>query len=361
MALPEGHTLPRRVSDWVDQALVHPGTATMTARSWSTYRAFVLAIANAIDPKSKTTTFSWASLGAAVLEVDPTAANSRASVDRYLRRLREWKLLGIVATGRTAAYAPKADGGTNERAVYVLSVRRPLQAVDSIETPPLKEACVLPRTHAREQPTQPHAEPLRGPTDPAAQARLGPQPAQRQLPAWPRAVTPKRKDDMLAASATLCRLIPVLRRITPQHVRSILRPYFLAGWTVADVHHAIDRRPSGTMWPHDGATGVDNVGAWLTYRLDAWRDAHDTVRRSNSQRIAAEQRENAARARARREAEDANRTAAAGPMSPGRLLARAVADAISTGRPLPDVLRQNGDLQAPPPVTRPLDAPPSSS
>jgi len=335
MAVPAGHTIPQRVSDWIDQALAHPDTATMTERSWRTYHATVLAIANAIDPKSKTTTFSWTSLAAAILEVDPRAASSRATIARYLRRLRDAKLLGVVASGRTAIYAPKGNGGINERAVYVLSVVRPLKAVDSIETPPLKEACVLPRTHAREQPSQPHAEPLRGPTDPAAQARLGPQPAQRQLPAWPRTVTPKRKDDMLAASATLCRLIPVLRRITPQHVRSILRPYFLAGWTVADVHHAIDHRPSGTMWPHDGATGVDNVGGWLTYRLDAWRDAHRTVRRSNSQRIEAEQRHNAALARARREAEAATRAAAAGPMSPGRQLARAVAEAIRTGLSVP--------------------------
>ena len=356
MAVPEGQTIPRRVSDWIDQALSHPGTATMTERSWRTHRAFVLAIANAIDPKSKTTTFSWASLAEAVLEIDPGAASSRATVDRYLRRLREWKLLGIVASGRTATYAPKGSGGINERAVYVLAVTRTLQPVDSIETPPLEEADVAPRTHAREDLAQPHAEPLRGPATWAAHARPSPLPAHRQFPAWPRTVTPKRKDDMLAAAAALCRLVPVLRRITPRHVRSILRPYFLAGWTIADVQHALDHRPSGTRWPHDGATGVDNVGAWLAYRLAAWRDAHGTVRRSNSQRIAAEQRHNAALARARREAEAATRAAAAGPMSPGRQLARAVAEAIRTGKPVP-TLPEQGGRQAPAPAPRPLDAP----
>src|SRR5699024_1183314 len=148
IAVPAGHTIPHRVSDWIDQALTHPGTATMTARSWRTHRAFVLAIANAIDPKSKTTTFSWTSLAKAALDIDPQAANSRATVDRYLRRLREWKLLGIVASGRTAPYAPKGNGGINERAVYVLSVTRPLNAVDSFETRALKEADVAPRTRA---------------------------------------------------------------------------------------------------------------------------------------------------------------------------------------------------------------------
>ncbi|MCM3662517.1 hypothetical protein M3148_16185 [Georgenia satyanarayanai] len=363
MALPEGHTLPRRVSDWVDQALVHPGTATMTARSWSTYRAFVLAIANAIDPKSKTTTFSWTSLAAAVLEVDPSAASSRASVDRYLRRLREWKLLGIVATGRTAAYAPKADGGTNERAVYVLSVRRPLQAVDSFETPPLEEVHVAPRTHARERLAQANAEPLRGPTTRAAQARHPQLPAQRQLPAWSRSVTPSSKDDMLRAADTLRHLSFPLRRLSARHVRSILRPFFLAGWSVADVHHAIDHRPDGSSYPHDGANGVGNMGAWLSYRLAAWQDPHGTVRRSPTQRIEAERRENAARTRVRREAEATRRATAAGPQSPGRLLARAVAEAIRTGRPLPAAALPEGARQAPQLVgeSRPLDAPHPSS
>ncbi|PYF96380.1 hypothetical protein SAMN05216184_11940 [Georgenia satyanarayanai] len=356
MAVPAGHTIPRRVSDWVEQALAHPGTATMTPRSWRTYRAVVLATANAIDPKSKTTVFSWTSLAAAVLEVDPTAASSRATIARYLRRLRDWKLLGVVASGRTAQYAPAAGGGSNERAVYVLSVLRPLQPVDSFETPPLKEAGVLPRTHARGDLAQTTPEPLRGPTPSAAQARPAPLPAQRQLPAWPRSVTPKRKDDMLAAAGTLRHLIPVLRRISPEHVRSIARPYFLAGWTVADLHHAIDHLPGGRRWPHDGADGVGNVGAWLSYRLAVWRDAHGTVRRSNSQRILAEQRHNAALARARREAEAATRAAAAGPMSPGRQLARAVAEAIRSGKPVP-TLPEQSRRQAPSPAPRPLDAP----
>ena len=359
IAVPAGHTIPHRVSDWIDQALTHPGTATMTARSWRTHCAFVLAIANAIDPKSKTTTFSWTSLAKAVLEIDPLAANSRATVDRYMRRLREWKLLGIVASGRTATYAPKGNGGINERAVYVLSVTRPLKAVDSFETPPLEEVDVAPRTRARGELAQPNAEPLRGPTTQAAQARHPQLPAQRQLPAWPRSVTPSSKDDMLRAADTLRHLSFPLRCLSARHVRSILRPFFLAGWTVADVHHAIDHLPNGTKHPHDGANGVGNMGAWLSYRLAAWCDPHGTVRRSRTQRIEAERRENAARARARREAEATGRTTAAAPQSPGRLLARAVAEAIRTGRPLPVAAIPEGGRQDPQLTgePRPLDAP----
>lgn len=362
MALPEGCTIPRRVSEWIDEALAHPGTATMTARSWRTYRAFVHAIANAIDPQTKTTTFSWSSLADAVAQADPQAGHSRASVDRYLRQLREWQLLGIVATGRTAQYAPKGNGGINERAVYVLAVTRRLRSVEGFETPPLGEACVAPRTRAGEDlaQAQAEAEPLRGRPHEAAQARQQHLPAHRQQPMWSRTVTPKRKDEMLAAAATLCHLIPAIgARLSPRHVRSILRPYFLAGWTLSDVQHAIDRRPNGDKWPHDGADGVSNMGAWLTNRLAAWLDTHGTVRRSQSQRVRAEQLELAARARARREAEAAARRGRARGLTPGRLLARAVREAIQTGAAMPEEVLGEASRQAPHPADqpRPLDAP----
>ncbi|MEE6289288.1 hypothetical protein V2J52_16665 [Georgenia sp. MJ173] len=357
LAVPAGQTIPRRTSHWLEEALAHPMTATMTAPALRTYRAVARAIANATDTATKTTNFSWASLGQAITELDPSAGHSRATVARYLSRLREAGLLGIVASGRRAEYAPKSQGpAINERAIYVLAVPRRLQVVDEDETPPLEEAYVPPHTHAREQLTSPQAEPLRGHAHQAAQARPPSVPAQRQLPAWPRSVTPRRKDDMLAAAGTLRDLVPALRGISSRYIRSVLRPYFLAGWTLADVQYALDHRPSGTKWPHDGATGVANLGAWLTHRIAAWTDTHGTVRRSPSQRIITEQRELAARARARREAEAANRLTAAGPWSPGRLLARAVAEAIRTGRPVPTVAEQGG-RQAPASTPRSLDAP----
>lgn len=349
-AVPKGRTLPRRVSQWRDEALAHPATSTMTARSWRSYRAFVLAIANAIDPRTMTTKFSWASLGAAVIEFDARAAHSRAGVARYLKLLHELQLLGTVATGRTAQWAPKGEGNTNERAVYVLSVARPLEAVEGFETPPLEEACVAPRTHARGDLAQAEAAPLRGTASQAAQARPDLLPAQRQQPLWPGGVTPKRKDEMLAAAQELQQRTPALRQISDRHIRSILRPFFLAGWTLNDVAHAIDQGPDGSKWPHDGANGVGNLGAWFKNRLAAWLDRHGTVRRSRSQRVRAEQLELAARARARREAEAAARRGKARELSKARLLARAVAEAIETGGPLPAELEDEGGRQAPHPA-----------
>lgn len=107
---------------------------------------------------------------------------------------------------------------------------------------------------------------------------------------------------MLLAAREVQRRSFTLRRITDRHVRSLLREFFLAGWTVADVLLALDRKPAG-RWRHDGAAAVDNVGAWVAYRLRAWRTTEGTVRRSPSTRAAAAHAENRARALARRETE----------------------------------------------------------
>lgn len=337
MAIPRGRYLPRRVSQWREEALAHSNTAAMTPRAWRAWQTYVHAIANAIDAGTMTTKFSWSSLAAAVREIDPKVGTSRARVAHYLALLRKAQLLAVVASGRSARYAPKTDN-SNERAIYVLCADRWLEAVDTNKTPPLEEAHVPPRTHTRAQHSPTNVVPLRGQNLLAAQARPDSLPAPRRQPLWPSGRTPKRKDEALLAARELQRKLPVLRRISTKHVRSVLRPFFLAGWTPSDIAHAIDHRPSGQIWPHDGATGVGNVGAWLTYRLGAWQDAYGTVAASRSQQAADRQRHQAARARARRETETAQRRQAAPANSPGRLLARAVLEALRTGRPVPTQL-----------------------
>lgn len=47
--------------------------------------------------------------------------------------------------------------------------------------------------------------------------------------------------------------------ISTQHLRSLCRELFLAGWNVVDIHRAIDSRPYGTTWPYSGAHNVRDV------------------------------------------------------------------------------------------------------
>jgi hypothetical protein len=80
----------------------------------------------------------------------------------------------------------------------------------------------------------------------------------------------------------------VLRRITTAYVVAVAGPHFEAGWTVADVLHALDWTPQGVRYTHDSVTGIENPGAWFAARLRAWTHQDGTPMRSPDQRAAAE-------------------------------------------------------------------------
>lgn len=214
---------------------------------------------------------------------------SRATVARAIGRLRAAGLLGVVATGRSGAYQPaKRDAGVAEAAVYVLCVPSPLsvagEPVDESETPTGSPVAV--------EGTPPHArasdgssEPLRGrswaaarPSAPRSERdELGSRPAD---PAGPGRCGP---DGRRLVAAELRGRFWTLRRITTAHVAWCVADFVAAGWTTHELGRAIDVRPDGTSWPHDGAEGVDNVGAWLRYRLAAWRGTDGSVLPSPAQ------------------------------------------------------------------------------
>jgi hypothetical protein len=113
-------------------------------------------------------------------------------------------------------------------------------------------------------------------------------------------------------------------------VRHQLVRFFRAGWTVVDLAWAIDHRPDGTPWPHDGAHGVLNPRGWLAHRLRAWRDDRGEPIRSRSQRAAAERARERAVQEARRQRDLLHQAEVAadrqqwGEDSPGRKQMRAL-------------------------------------
>jgi hypothetical protein len=99
----------------------------------------------------------------------------------------------------------------------------------------------------------------------------------------------RREAERLASLELQFRSFP-LQRISTAHVAAVCRPFPRAGWTVKDLKHAIDWRPNtDARYHHDGASGVDNVGAWLKYRLGKWVRPDGGFYRSPSQKLAAEQ------------------------------------------------------------------------
>lgn len=77
-----------------------------------------------------------------------------------------------------------------------------------------------------------------------------------------------------------------LRKVSPRYVRHLVQDFFAAGWTPADVLHAIDHLPDGRPWPYAGM--ARHVPGWTRHRLNAWRAATGAVLPSKSQRIEAD-------------------------------------------------------------------------
>ena len=239
-------------------------------------------LARSADWTSLTTRPTWA-------HVMHHAGIRRSTVAKYLRLLRDAGLLGVVETGSTPLIRPAVlyglvpAGAGNRAGEYVLCVPRPAitdvalrAAVDRNRTPPgfRQEARHTP-PHAREN-------------TPGADGH--------QTPATP----PGTPGETLAAMVDLQRRCPPLARITARHLRSILRRWWRAGWTSADVQHCLDHKPGGELWPHTDP--VRAVPGWIRYRLSAWLGPDGAPLRSPGQqrrgehhRQRAEQADRAAR------------------------------------------------------------------
>lgn len=207
------------------------------------------------------------------------------TVARLLQKLHRAGLLGRVAAGRAAQYAPVDDKGQRhaDSAVYVLAVPAPARdSGDEPVTPPhLQVSSNNPSPasarRAREDAAVAELEAVRK-SGRALSGRADRQliealPAASRTPFWDLDQVPANRTEMLAAAAEMRRRSFVLRRASLRAVRSVARDFFSAGWSVRDLLMALDRRPDGTSWPHAGAHGVRSVRGWFSHRLRRWRDA----------------------------------------------------------------------------------------
>ena len=154
----------------------------------------------------------------------------------------------------------------------------------------------------------PHAREETSSTDPAAPRPPAPAAAQRRevrtalgrrtAPLWPAhaTVAPSTAEATRRDWQQVHRLAGweiqyhalVLRRITTAYVVDVARPCFEAGWSIADILHALDWTPQGVRYTHDSVTGIENPGAWFAARLRTWTHQDGTPMRSLDQRAAAE-------------------------------------------------------------------------
>lgn len=259
------------------------------------------------DYETMTTRPGWDALAEA-------AQCTTRSVARILAQLEAWGLLGRVAGGRQAQYAAAGPDGEriNEAAVYVLCAPSPLalvakrteERVDINVIPPalggthLNKKKLTP-TRARERTSFDAATP-RQIISPAASGDPTPPPPYRPELQWPTHRTTKTPLQRLAAAAELRNQIFLLRPMSTKDLRSSLRDFFVAGWTTADIRHALEWLPDGSHWPHDSVPNLTHLcrkdaatrlRGWLAYRLQAWRTDSGEPFYSPSQRVEADRRQ----------------------------------------------------------------------
>ncbi|MFV2196081.1 hypothetical protein [Nocardiopsis sp. LOL_012] len=86
--------------------------------------------------------------------------------------------------------------------------------------------------------------------------------------------------DIHEACERLRREDPSLRGVDFAELRGAASRFFSAGWTLADLRHALDHRPDHAPWP----SGPEHSGTgWLRTRLKAWRTPDGDIRPSRSQ------------------------------------------------------------------------------
>ena len=266
--------------------------AAIIAAGWysnraENYWAVVQVYANWMDWADRTTRPTHARVH------ELAVVNGRHVSERTIKRVVAWlheqKFMGTVTPGMIPRYRPgralALDPG-NEAAEYVLTI--PHQRKDPLPAAGEDSTEFGPPSMSR----QGHSK---GPRTREAK------PA--DSPPWRLADRPQNRDEREAAADAMRARCEPLARLSTRHVATIARPWLTAGWTPADILHALDWRP-----PHEGGrrwkitAGIAAPGPWADWRLGHWRV--DGVITAPASQLAAE-------ADARRIAAQADRRAAA--------------------------------------------------
>ena len=357
-SVPEGCVLAPRVSVWLEAVREMAEARGLRDAQVETLVRVARGLCDWVDGASRTTRV----VNARVAEL---AGCCVRTVQRWLRRLEEWGLLGLVAGGRSARWAPlarsqDAEGRVvlerrNEAAVRSLVVPEGMVAAapalassssvvrgsvgnEGLAEPGCGSRChpypslgiLDPRTRARGGVSE-GLVPLRG-ADPHRGAAARPDgwvdPSRRRA-WWSPRRTRSTEEVVLRLARELQERLRVLRGCSDRYVMRVIKPFAEAGWSVGDLVIAVDRRPDGSSWPHSGDRGVREPARWLIHRLSAWLDGGGVPvaswrqeRRAAHERALAERRAAHERALAERARIAAERASWGGGLGPGQLAAR---------------------------------------
>ncbi|GIH81018.1 hypothetical protein Plo01_74470 [Planobispora longispora] len=279
---------------WLHLIQAHPAAAGRRADWWRNTTAVVWQLILHTGPDMVTSPrkgATWALLAA-------KAGVSRRTLADRLRWLREIGALFTLVSGSTPRYRPGCRGGRvddglgNLAAQYVLTA--PQAVLDAMDPEELERLTAMPHPAPgalteelwQDVPWPVEVLPVEVTRTPSVSmvalsdntspvyareesGQNGTSPATPER-TWPSTVTPETKPQMLEACRRLREDVHVLRRISPKHLRSLLRSALIAGATVSDVKHMLNVQPDGRPW---GYTDEPRwLPGWIRYRLAAWID-----------------------------------------------------------------------------------------
>ncbi|MFE3454953.1 hypothetical protein ACFXJ8_39125, partial [Nonomuraea sp. NPDC059194] len=298
-AVPEGSRRARSQVAWRRAVQEHPDAAVLRTDAYDNLSAVVWLLMRHADWSTMTTRPTWAVL------MERTRL-SKSSVAKWLAWLRERGLLGTVVSGSTVRYRKGTacgsinDGLGNIAAEYVLAIPTTLDPAPN-DAPSAAQPAPATPAEPVEVVGQPAALALvditRTPSEfpsgggelsPRRRAREATGPVDHGLAAATRAAKQHSKiikDRALVVAEDVRARSLDLRRLSAKHVRHLITEFVLAGWTAADVVHAIDHTPDGQPRPFAGS--AKHPAGWFRHRLAAWRDADSTPIPSRSQHLAA--------------------------------------------------------------------------
>lgn len=361
-SVPEGCVLAPRVSVWLEAVREVAEARGLRDVQVVTVVRVARGLCDWVDGASRTTRV----VNERVAEL---AGCCVRTVQRWLRRLERWGLLGLVAGGRSARWAPLARSQDAEGRVVL--ERRNEAAVRSLVVPEAMVAAAPALASSSSAGRGPvdnegpagsgcgsrcHPYPLLGILDPRTRARGGlggkglvplrgaeailgaaARPGgrvrgNRRRAWWSPRRTRSTEEAVLGLARELQERMVVLRGCSDRYVMRVIKAFGEAGWSVGDLVAAVDRRPDGSAWPHSGDRGVREPARWLIHRLSAWIDDRGAPRLSwRQERQAAHERAMAER-EARMVAREAERARIAaqraswgGGPGPGQLAARRAA------------------------------------
>jgi hypothetical protein len=230
---------------------------------------------------------------------DPRRPLSVTAYKAARRWLEQHGYLGLVAQGWTSSLSAAAlDDGSSTSAVFVLTVPRRKPVLRSPDVPePVNRPLARPRSGLLQPP---HAREARAGNPKSNTDRASPGLSRVPRPGdpWPTWKNPEKRSDGLASAEVIRSRARLLRRLSPEHWRSIVRRFTAAGWAPGDCLHALDHGPDGRA--HGYSADIRSVAGWARWRLSLWLDPQGIPLRSPSQLRAAERERIRAEQSARR-------------------------------------------------------------